>query len=136
MIPSPKPQRKHRAKKKSLRKKSKRRLNREADNLWSKAVKEPGFCRRCKRMPPAVQLHAAHIKPKGMFRNHALRCDLKNGLCLCYSCHLHWAHKDPIGFTEWLDKEIPGCREYLNTQAAKHLKFDPEKAITELKDSQ
>ena len=114
------------------KKKGKVKLNKQADILWSKYVKKPGYCLKCKRRPPLIQLHAAHIYPKGMYRNHPLRCDPLNGIPLCYACHMHWAHKHPIEFTEWLEVEIPGRREYLKSEAMVIKKFDATEAIRQL----
>ena len=112
--------------------KAKKSLNRQADKLWADTVKKPGYCLKCLRRPPQVVLHAAHIKPKGKFRNHHLRCDPLDGIPLCYACHLYWAHKDPLGFVAWLEDEIPGRILYLTSEAQIIKKFDPTRAIEEL----
>ena len=124
MNPSPKPPEKKR--KVKNRKK-------EADKLWAMVIKKPGYCLKCKKRPPNVQLHAAHIKPKGKFRNHHLRCDPLNGIPLCYACHLHWAHKDPVDFVAWLEREIPGRILYLTIEAQVMRKFNAEEALIELR---
>lgn len=121
MTPSPKPRKRTKS--------SKSKLNKEADKLWSLAVRKPGYCLKCKRRPPQVQLHAAHIYPKGKYRNHPLRCDLLNGIPLCYSCHLHWAHKHPLEFNDWLELEIPGRKEYLKAESMVVKKFNAVEAI-------
>ena len=75
--------------------KSKRK---QCDELWSKAVKRrAGF--KCERCGKTTKLHAHHIIPR---TNYALRYDLVNGVCLCYRCHFHFAHKDAMGFMAWI----------------------------------
>lgn len=67
------------------------------DKLWATAVKRAGKCEveGCTGSP----LQAHHIIPRTCW---ALRFDLENGVCLCKRHHLYWAHKDAIGFTEWV----------------------------------
>jgi hypothetical protein len=47
-------------------------------------------------------LQVAHIMPKGS--HPRLRYQRANVLLLCFYCHLHRAHKDPIAFTSWLEE--------------------------------
>jgi len=44
-------------------------------------------------------LQGHHIIPRTNFN---LIFDLENGVLLCKHCHLFWAHKDALGFTEWI----------------------------------
>ena len=52
----------------------------------------PHVCQWCKK--PAQNLHAAHILSKGHYPK--LRFCEKNLLLLCYYCHMHRWHKEPI----------------------------------------
>ncbi len=49
-------------------------------------------------------LQCAHIKPVGAYPS--MRFDEDNVLSLCYSHHMFWAHKDPIGFSDFVEKHI------------------------------
>lgn len=42
----------------------------------------------------------SHIYPKGRYRN--VEYDPRNVKALCYACHLHFWHKNPIEAHEWL----------------------------------
>ena len=55
-------------------------------------------------------LQCAHIIGR---RNHRLRYDPQNALTLCYACHIHFAHKEPISFTRWLERTRPEQLRYL-----------------------
>jgi 5-methylcytosine-specific restriction endonuclease McrA len=80
-------------------------IDSQLDILWSKRVKEIGYCEKCGK---TYGLQASHI----ISRTHRnTRWDLQNGLCLCKGCHKFWAHKEPLEFTEWV-KEKLGEKEY------------------------
>lgn len=66
------------------------------DKLWSEGVRSLGRCEKC---GTTTRLTAAHIVSR---RHRATRWDLRNGVCLCYRCHIHWAHTEPLDFAEWL----------------------------------
>ncbi len=81
-----------------------------ADKLFSERVRVRGFCEKCRRSGDVVQLQCAHIIPRA---NLVLRWDFNNALSLCYACHLFWAHKNPLEFTEWFRAKFPDRYEYL-----------------------
>ena len=66
---------------------------------------------RCVRCGKTEGLQAAHILPKGHYPR--LRFELDNILSLDVGCHLYWAHKDPLGFTEFINTKYPGLAERL-----------------------
>lgn len=53
----------------------------------------------------------------------------RNLKALCYYCHLHWWHKNPIEAAEWYKKNYPKNARYLkrksqeNDGKRKHLDF-------------
>ena len=68
------------------------------DKLWSEAVRtRDAKCLRCGKVSG---LQGAHIFSR---TSRATRWDLENGVSLDYACHLHWAHKNPVLFTRWLE---------------------------------
>ena len=79
----------------------------ELDKLWSKAVRQVGHCEKC---GGTYRLQAAHILSR---RHHAVRWLLLNGICLCYRCHMFWAHKDPLDFVRWLE-DVRGVKTLEN----------------------
>lgn len=66
------------------------------DSLASQIVRGRGKCERC---GSTNNLATAHIHSRTHFNT---RWDLQNLLCLCYRCHIHWAHKNPIEFNDWV----------------------------------
>ena len=78
------------------------------DKLASQIVRNHGACEICGRKDT---LAAAHIFSR---RNFNVRWDLENLLCLCYRCHFHFAHKEPILFTEFVKKKLG--KKFINLQ--------------------
>ena len=87
---------------------------------------------RCLKCGSDGDVQAAHILPKGKYP--LMRFVLENLLSLCYTCHLHWAHKDPIGFTEWLDAKWPGRKQMLIESARMPRKVDMLELLIVLED--
>jgi hypothetical protein len=68
-------------------------------------------CMRCNRWD---NLQCAHI----FSRSHmATRWDPDNALCLCLKCHLFWAHRAPIEFSEWIRDVYLGEFNYQQLRA-------------------
>ena len=87
---------------------SRKTLINKLDKAWGLTVRERAnnLCEICSR--PGNNPH--HIIGR---RNHSLRWDLKNGICLCAGCHTFGtksAHQNPLWFLDQLDK---GVLEYL-----------------------
>ena len=81
-------------------------------------LKEAVFARdkyTCRKCGKKETLAPAHIYPKGAYRN--IEFDVQNIICLCYACHLHWAHKNPIEFTEWIKEQMGTEFEKLKLRA-------------------
>ena len=81
--------------------------------LWGAIIRyrDKYVCRWCGKghTPGDSSYHASHIKPKS--QGHAARFDLLNGKGLCFHCHMHKWHKDPIAANKFLktirsDEEI------------------------------
>ena len=78
----------------------------QADCLWSRAVKRAGRCAYCGN---PSNLHAHHLIPRANTRTrHKIEC----GLCLCEHHHLYCSkispHLKPKDFDKWLKKNHPG----------------------------
>lgn len=89
------------------------KLTGELDAVWRFRVKERAadgehLCEVCNTRHLGVYqqnvLHAHHIVSRG---RHALRWDLRNGVCLCYQHHFGLAHGDVVAQAKW--------RSWLNT---------------------
>lgn len=74
------------------KKSNKQRLTKKADSLWSLCVrKRDGECILC-HSKNALQAHHWILT-----RNQSAkyRFDLRNGVTLCYGCHIHGVHSNP-----------------------------------------
>lgn len=101
----------------SPRPSKKRRKVIELDAEWSKAVRErdENRCRICNRTD---NLQAHHIFTKG--RHASVRHDIKNGVCLCWACHLYKVHTDPEFWRDTILSHLTEEEyENLKTQANK-----------------
>jgi hypothetical protein len=95
-------------------------LNRNLDSAFSILIRKKGRCERCGR---TNGLQDAHVVPK---TNKTLRWDILNHLCLCFQCHLAFAHKDPLGFADWFVSAYPERAKYLERNRNKMLKRTDE----------
>lgn len=84
-------------------------LKKKADTLFSEYIRKRD--KRCLRCGKTTSLQCAHIIGR---RNHRLRYDPQNAITLCYACHIHWAHKEPLEFVEWLELRGGKRVKYLN----------------------
>jgi hypothetical protein len=90
--------------KKLLTKNSKTPLSRKSwvkklDKLFSQVVTtRDGRCLKCGK---TQGIGAAHLYPKGKYTR--MRWDTDNAIAMDWNCHLNWAHRDPLGFKDWLD---------------------------------
>lgn len=78
-------------------------------------LRDGNFCLKCERLgrkdkddPNGVILHLSHIHPKGIYRGMEFEPD--NVKLLCFKCHFHWWHKNPIEAGEWIKKVLPEKR--------------------------
>ena len=71
-------------------------------------LREACFARdgyKCIRCGKTERLAPSHIYPKGRYRK--MRWILDNVLTMCFGCHIHFWHKNPIEAHEWLQTAIP-----------------------------
>ncbi len=93
-----------------MRKVSKKRA-REAPLMrkWHDEVfKRDGY--KCVKCGGGVGLQAHHIKNRDYTK---LRTDIKNGLCVCFMCHVPFFHSEPKRAKEWLEEHRPEQYKYL-----------------------
>jgi 5-methylcytosine-specific restriction endonuclease McrA len=112
------------------RKTAHQELVHEADS-WVRAIvfhRQGPKCLKCHESKP---LHAAHILSKGA--NPALRFDLENVIGLCMKDHIFWAHRNPVGFTDWIEEIFPGRLARLREMTRHHCKIDVKELICVLK---
>jgi len=98
-------------------------IKRKCDALWSKIIRNQGYCAKC---GSTQSLNAHHVIGR---INHSLRYDLKNGVVLCSSCHKFSttsAHNDPLHFLEWYKSEYPDNYDYLLANRNEQVKTSME----------
>lgn len=88
------------------------------DDLWSKLIKKRAG-NQCEKCGKTKYVQAHHIIPRTCY---SLRHDKENGVALCRKCHLYWAHKDAIGFYQWI-KDIRNL-DYLEARRHSQTKND------------
>lgn len=72
-----------------------------ADKLFSELIHKRGKCEYC---GATTSLQTAHIVPR---TNKNLRWNTDNAVLLCYRHHIHWAHKNPLEFVDWVKTYMP-----------------------------
>ncbi|KKM20716.1 hypothetical protein LCGC14_1642610 [marine sediment metagenome] len=96
------------------KKKSRRKLIKELDILFSKIVRHGGKCSRC---GSRIKVQCAHVFSR---RNMSVRWDFDNALPLCWRCHFWWAHKEPVEFNDYI-RERMGLQAFYNLKARRLL---------------
>lgn len=97
------------------KRKSKVSLRRKADILFSKYIRLRD--KRCQLCGKQTQLQAAHVISRAVLRT---RYDYDNCLTLCADCHLNWAHRNPLEFTEFIYKHLGEERYHSLIDKARH----------------
>ena len=105
-----------------IKKPNKKLLEKKLDTEWSAYVRNRDkTCRKCGGNG-SISAHHAFGR-----RHMGTRWDVLNGVGLCYPCHIHWAHRDPSGFSVWFERHI-GEADF-NDLARKHteiVKYDAD----------
>ncbi len=105
----------------------------KCDKLFSQRVRSLGYCEKCGKTEPGVQLQTAHIISR---RYSATRCDLENAYCLCAGCHRFYTLW-PREFSHFIT-EHTGSAKYdeLKLKAEQVTKVNWEDKYKELKESE
>jgi len=93
------------------RKITKKGIKKKADKLWSEIIRAKGKCEVCGE---TRYLNPHHVVGR---RNHAVRFDLRNGVCLCSGCHTfrtRSAHQDPLWFMKWFEGKRKEDYDYIS----------------------
>lgn len=106
------------------------RVRRRLMRLWTEKVHDLGgnACAVCgKRMGEVDQsngkpvvINAHHLQSRDI--DPGLRWDERNGICLCVSHHKYGhqsAHKSPLWFVDWLQKNRPDQYSYVMSNMCK-----------------
>jgi len=116
--------------------KTRKALEKQLDEAWSKAVKiKAGYsCEYCRNKQ---NLNSHHIYSRV---KKTTRWDLDNGICLCVAHHIgagFSAHKTPTSFTLWLiekkGKQFVDLLTLKSNQIGKYSPFELEIKLKELK---
>lgn len=80
-------------------------LRNKADRLFSLKVRERGYCQAAglDRLKCSGNLQCCHIEGR---KNHRLRWDEMNALCMCQGHHIHYTH-NPWGWQEFIREHFP-----------------------------
>lgn len=122
--------------KKRKKKSSKTKLKEKA---WV-AVREAIFvrdnytCQHCFKDVKGSDCQPSHVLSKAAFP--WLEYDMINVKTLCYRCHFHFWHKNPLLASEWFTKEFPLRMEYLNEQRKNQHKLSEEEVAECLQKAQ
>ena len=116
--------------KSSTKSSAKRKLISECDQLVRKLVLNRDDY-KCVRCGGNHVLQAAHILAKGC--HGRIRFELLNVLTMCLKCHIFWAHRDPVGFVDWVNQTYPGRIEQLQIMAATAGKLDLKELVIALR---
>ena len=82
-----------------MRKPTRSTLKNKLDRICGEIVRGRGRCQRCGK---TENLQTAHIFGRTYLNT---RWDIDNNLlCLCPDCHINFAHKCPLLFTEFVKK--------------------------------
>ena len=96
---------------------AKGRLADLADRLWSLAVKDD-WAHRCAICGRRENLNSHHLIPR---QHQATRFDLRNGICLCKTCHQfcpnYSPHQHGKGFDLWLTNHHPSFASWVEANA-------------------
>ena len=87
-----------------------------ADRLWKVIqtyirLRDNNQCQRCGKKVEKSNCHISHVVPKS--HGNILKYDENNLKVLCYFCHLHWWHKNPIEAYEWFKDKFPERYKYI-----------------------
>ena len=110
--------------------------------LWSQAVRSRvGYkCEICgvKRgdivNEKAVKIDAHHLISK-YIKNSPLKYDIRNGVCLCSSCHKFHAnsfHKNPVRTITWLILNRPFDYEFILANDSLRVDLNDRKVLEEI----
>ena len=95
-----------------------------ADKLWSITVKHD-WAHRCAICKRTGEMNSHHIIPREHFK---YRFDLRNGICLCRTCHVFCPkfspHLNGKGFDKWLAKNHPSVNEWIDAGIEDGYDFD------------
>lgn len=104
---------------------NKLRLRDENDKLFALIIRfrDGGVCQRC---GSRKKLSAHHI----FGRDYSVRWDLKNGVLLCFTCHILTAHSKNIkranDFNDWVRDYLGEDYERLRLKSRKIVNFNLE----------
>lgn len=96
------------------------------DTLFSKKVRELGYCERCGK---TEWLNTCHIHSR---RYRQIRWSWLNVLCLCAGCH-RWSHDNPMEFADFVKtKRRPKELEELIIKKREIGKLDYETVLKQI----
>ena len=98
-----------------------KKIKKNLDILWSKFIRARD--KSCQKCGKTGATQAAHIFSRN---NLQVRWNPRNGIGLCFYCHLYWAHRSPVEFTLWIKQRI-GERDFRELERTARGNFDSSK---------
>lgn len=86
--------------------------------------RDKNTCQHCGKHVSGSNAHVSHVIPRS--RGNYLKWDDKNIKLLCFHCHIHWWHKNPVESGMWFMQKFPERWEYLQRNSHKTLKNNQE----------
>lgn len=110
---------KHTSIKKTVKTKKPNRskLKKDLDKLVKDSVKirDNFTCQHCHKKVTGTNCHGSHILPVGSHSN--MQFDPRNIKVLCFHCHRHFWHNNPLEAGEWYRRMFPTNWAYLEAQS-------------------
>lgn len=73
-----------------------KRIKKQCDELWSKCVRvRDGACILCGKHEGLAAHHWIHSRARSLAHRH----DVRNGVTLCFACHIYKVHTDATAAT-------------------------------------
>ena len=100
---------------------NKKLIEKNLDDMWSKAVKVRDN-NKCVRCGGNYGMQSHHIFSR---RHKATRWDIDNGVALCTGCHIFYAHRDVGGFCSWYMDKF-GKEQFFRLDQLSKVTFKPD----------
>jgi 5-methylcytosine-specific restriction endonuclease McrA len=89
-------------------------------------LRDKNTCQHCERHVEGSNAHPSHVIPKS--RSKLLRWDDANIKVLCFYCHMHWWHQNPLKAGEWFRDRFPHRAKYVEEHEKESLKSELTKS--------
>jgi 5-methylcytosine-specific restriction endonuclease McrA len=101
----------------TVKKPSRSKLKKDLDKLVKDSVKirDNYTCQHCLKKVTGTNCHGSHILPVGSYSN--MQFDPRNIKVLCFHCHRHFWHNNPLEAGEWYKQTFTENWYYLQERS-------------------